>query len=282
MTETGEQFVLDRSKEPWFWSHYDVAASAVMSLAPQRCFAAGRRIVDFGCGDGVTALGIASRAPARVIGVDLYRTFAHLKDCSERNLGRPALPPNLSFVQNELGRPLPLPDAYADLIYSWSVFEHLSDAAGILEEFARISRPGGAVFIQIEPLFYSPFGSHLQRLVDEPWAHLLYGEDEYLARAASASNHIALDEQDTLYRTHEFDELKRHLIEEYRALNRTTVEELSQLVGRSGFTIRETRLFEVEGLQPPAELLQRYSRDQLMTNQMIVIAERAGSPPTRG
>src|SRR5262249_26257644 len=144
-------------------------------------FSAGRTVVDFGCGDGATALGVAHSAEAKVTGIDLYRTFGHLPSLARANLGSDHLPRNLAFEQNFLGVPLPLATGSVDLIYSGSVFEPLADVDGTLSEFSRVVRPGGAIFIQIEPLFFGPFGSHMQRLVAEPWAHLLYDEHEFIA-----------------------------------------------------------------------------------------------------
>jgi hypothetical protein len=45
--------------DPWFWSHYRDAARIVRTLVPPPYFSRGKNIVDFGCGDGATALGIA-------------------------------------------------------------------------------------------------------------------------------------------------------------------------------------------------------------------------------
>jgi SAM-dependent methyltransferase len=121
------------------------------------------------------------------VGVDLYKTYARLPELARKSLGLESLPANLAFEQTTLGAPLPFATGSVDLVYSWSVFEHLADVEGTLCEFERIVRRGGRIFIQIEPLYHGPFGSHLQRLVQEPWAHLLHDEEEFLRLAASAS-----------------------------------------------------------------------------------------------
>lgn len=234
----------------------------------------GKAIVDFGCGDGVASLGMASRVEADVRGVDLYATFNHLPEYARSNLGSAALPENLSFVQTELGKPLPFGDRSVDLVYSWSVFEHVADVRGVLSDIYRISKPGATLFVQVEPLFHGPFGSHLQRLVDEPWAHLLHGEEEFLRRAAAAHDNVPLAEQDTLYRDHSFEDLKHHLLDEYRSLNRITAQDLLAEVRVAGFEITSTRLIEPEGVTPPSSLLERYPLDLLMTNQIVILARR--------
>lgn len=250
----------------------------MLDLVPAECFAKGRTAMDFGCGDGSTTLGVASHVEADVIGLDLYLTFLQLPDLAQENLGTRELPSNLAFRQNRLGEPLPLADASVDLVYSWSVFEHVADVPSVLAELARITKPGGVLFIQIEPLFYGPYGSHLQRLVDEPWAHLRHGEEEFLRRAAAARDQVPEHEKDTLYRDHPFEELKRYLLGEYRSLNRITAEELIRSVSAAGFEIAATRLIEAEGLVPDAGLLEKYPRELLVTNQIVLTARRTASP----
>jgi ubiquinone/menaquinone biosynthesis C-methylase UbiE len=265
----------ERNSDPWFWSHYDDVAAIVLSIVSNESLAAGRRIVDFGCGDGIAALGVASRIEGVVTGIDLHRTFARLPEYIAKNLGDRPIPANLRFLQNELGKALPLGDSTVDLVYSWSVFEHLADVPGVLAELYRILKPRGTLFIQIEPLYYSPFGSHLQRLVAQPWAHLLFTEDEYLRMATSASDCVTEEEQDTLYRTNQFEDVKRYLVGEYKSLNRITAEELIAMVTCAGFEISMQRLLKAEGLVPDPRLLSRYSEDLLMTNQVVLMARKA-------
>lgn len=266
-----------REMDPWFRDHYRGAAAIVLDLVPAHCFAKGRIAVDFGCGDGATTLGVASRVEAQVIGLDLHLTFLQLPDFAQKNLGTGALPSNLAFRQNRLGEPLPLADGSVDLVYSWSVFEHLADVSGALSELARVTKPGGVLFIQVEPLFYGPYGSHLRRLVDEPWAHLRHGEDEFLRRAAAARDQVPEHEKDTLYRDNSFEQLKRYLLGEYRSLNRITAEQLIRAVGTAGFDVVATRLIEAEGVEPDACLMQKYPRELLLTNQAVLTARRSVS-----
>ncbi len=50
---------------------------------------------------------------------------------------------------------------------SWSTFEHVQrdQLAPIFRDLLHAClRPGGYFFVQIEPLFYSPFGSHLRAM----------------------------------------------------------------------------------------------------------------------
>jgi SAM-dependent methyltransferase len=262
-----------RQRDPWFWSHYESASGIILSELPRDRLGGLRKILDFGCGDGATALGVASRSRAEVVGVDLTDAFRQLPELSKNNLGFDRSPAGLSFIQVEENRPLPVAAGIFDLSYSWSVFEHLSNVKGVLAELHRVTAPNGLLFIQIEPLYHGPFGSHLQRLVDEPWAHL-HDEEDFVRRAWAAVDHVPLDEHDVLYRTNTFEDVKRYLIGEYRKLNRITAYELIAWVQEAGFRIVTQKLIKEERLVPTERLLARYPIDLLLTNQLVLVAER--------
>lgn len=69
------------------------------------------------------------------------------------------------------------PDNHFDVVYSRSVFEHLSDPAGVLAEIRRVLKPGGVMYVRLH-LYTSDSGSHDSRIyIDERddlpyWAHL--------------------------------------------------------------------------------------------------------------
>ena len=86
------------------------------------------RALDFGCGEGIMALGMRLQNPElEVVGVDLHDASKYLLGLTQRNLGLSALPGNLSFHQiaddEELSR---LVGREFSTVYSWSVFEHVS------------------------------------------------------------------------------------------------------------------------------------------------------------
>jgi SAM-dependent methyltransferase len=55
--------------------------------------------------------------------------------------------PNLSLVQGNLNEALPLPDAYADVVVSLAVIEHLTDPEIHTLEAYRILKPGGVLLL---------------------------------------------------------------------------------------------------------------------------------------
>ncbi|MFI7603505.1 class I SAM-dependent methyltransferase [Micromonospora sp. NPDC049366] len=119
-------------------------------------------VLDVGCGDGSFLAHLAamlSGQDIRWIGVDY----------SEHQLARAAALP-YEFHRCDLGEGIPLPDASVDLVHAGEVLEHLYDPDRMLEECARVLRPGGhlvlttpnlqawynrALFLAgIQPIFY--------------------------------------------------------------------------------------------------------------------------------
>lgn len=143
-------------------------------------------ILDFGCGElPVAAASFALRHPgAHVIGTDVASVDAErFRQSLEREAGLP-IPLNLHIHTVD---PSTLPDGVEnlDLVYSWSVFEHIA-ASELVTCFRlikdRLARDG-VFFFQISPLYHSPFGSHLKRYFpSEPWHHLRLSTEEVRAR----------------------------------------------------------------------------------------------------
>lgn len=266
----------DRMKirDAWFDAHFNHAAPVVIEWLSAELDLERARIVDFGCGDGITDLGVALRAePQEVVGVDITRAFEHLEGLANDQLGLKKLPSRLEFMQVEAGRALPL--SSVDAVFSWSVFEHVQreHLPGIVADLHRMLRSGGFAFVQIEPLYYSAFGSHLQRVLDVPWAHLLLEDAELDRRVMEFAGDLPEDQRDLAANQGLTDEFKRWLLGEYRLLNRITADELIELFEKGGFSVaRQHRGQRPE--PPPHELAARHGRDVLVTNEVMLLLQR--------
>jgi SAM-dependent methyltransferase len=85
-------------------------------------------VLDAGCGRTAPTLRKYLGRAARLVGVDLV----DFRD----------LPPGIEAYKTDLAH-LPLADASVDLIFSQSVFEHLTDPEAVYAELHRVLKPGG-------------------------------------------------------------------------------------------------------------------------------------------
>lgn len=256
-----------RSQDEWFFNHCVLAARQV-EQALGSATAQGARVLDIGCGDGIMALGLCRATQAEVVGCDVTRAFDTLASRTTALLPQETWPERLSFVQSQVNQPLPFDDAVFDAVYSWSVFEHVDSVPQLLREVCRVLKPEGRFFLQIEPLYHSPHGSHLQRLLNEPWAHLIGDEADYLARIERATDQVGEHEKDMLYRSNEFEAVKRYLVGEFRALNKVRTHELVAHVQAAGLTVDRCELGQVPRHLVPEALLRAHSAHDLRTNEI--------------
>jgi hypothetical protein len=253
--------------DEWFASHFRYAADVVQDALSPVLAAGASTLLDFGCYDGTTALGLKLRHGwRRVIGVDIDPGFEALARMAREQIGLAGLPPGLEFSRIEPSASL-APIGPVDAIMSWSVFEHVDRT--LLDEvvagFHDVLIAGGYCFVQIDPLFFSPQGSHLGRFATAPWAHLLMSEDaleRYVMAATSES--VPADEITEQFRSMTFDQYKRFIFRHYRELNRISAGELLQLFERHEFAlVWEKRRRTDEPI--PGQLLSKHDEDLLRT-----------------
>jgi cyclopropane fatty-acyl-phospholipid synthase-like methyltransferase len=219
------------------------------------------RILDFGCGVGIGAASFALRHPrATVFGTDVVQPDRErLRRECHKQTGL-SLPENLSLFRSEAGT---LPDEVCDmdLIYAWSVFEHVSftQIRGTLRLIRGRLRANGIVLLQINPLYFSPMGSHLYRHDSTPWVHLLYQSDVL---------------KDKVMRSAAPEGTKVRQWEQFEALNRATADDIKEAAQVAGFSlVFEERLRSAE--RPPPRLLRVYDREVLITEEVrFVLASR--------
>lgn len=225
---------------------------------------AGRDILDFGCGEATMALGVALRYGARrCVGVEIHSEIDNAVPYASAQLGLDRLPDNLELVRVEADSPLTSLGTF-DVIYSWSVFEHVRQDMIVecLQKLREVLRPGGVMFLQTTPLYYSAEGSHFKPWIPEPWAHLSMEQDLFYAALRSAT---------------ETPQQANDLIQVYEGLNRVTAPQLIRAVQQAGFeVIREYRTYD--DLPIPDHLLEIYTKEALTTQQVVLLAGHAGGP----
>jgi SAM-dependent methyltransferase len=97
-------------------------------------------LLDVGCGDGSFLAHLAS-----AVGDDVRGRWVGV-DYSHDQLARAAALP-FEFLHCDLGSGIPLPDASMDVVHAAEVIEHLVDPDLMVEECARVLRPGGHVVL---------------------------------------------------------------------------------------------------------------------------------------
>ena len=214
--------------DSWFDSHFIDAPKEIKDfLAGDGLELSGKRVVDIGCGDGIIDLSIAlNERPLSLIGVDLNPVDVNqLASAAEkRALGK--IPENLSF-STCTSKEIPLPSNSTDLLLSWSAFEHINEPTVTLQEAHRILQDDGIFFVQVYPLFYSSWGSHLEEWLREPFQHL----------------HLSLDEISALViANNENEDHARRMLREFALLNRLSIDEFQQSVRTSGFRVAKFEL----------------------------------------
>lgn len=217
---------VDRS---WFFDHYESAAGQIVSfLAPDGISLTGRRVADIGCGDGIIDLGLArATMPAELVGFDIVPTdTVELRRQAELCGVGGILPAELSF-RTSAPVTLPSEDDYFDIIVTWSAFEHVGDPLSLLRDAHRILRPDGVLFLQLWPFYHSERGSHLWEWCPESFHHLVDDEAEVAETVRQRSGGSAWGAQ---------------MIEEFRSLNRITVDELQTALQDAGFSVRKMEL----------------------------------------
>lgn len=114
----------------------------------------GCTVLDVGGGPGYFAAAFRA-AGARYVGVD-----PDVGELSAR--GTPA-----AGMLRASGSALPIRSGAVQVCYSSNVLEHVPDPAALLAEMARVTAPGGTIFVSFTP-WWSPHGGH----ETAPWHYL--------------------------------------------------------------------------------------------------------------
>ena len=168
-----DQLSWHRGHADWFFRHFDHAASVITDYMLGNSPLLRGRVLDVGCGDGITALGVALRCqPEQLIGIDPFGGFARLPEIVRSNgLSADVIPDALRFMAADANR-LPFADDSFDVVLSWGSLEHIAGGyQQALREMRRVLRPDGLLFVH-PGLYYSNFGHHLGEFSSEPHFHL--------------------------------------------------------------------------------------------------------------
>ena len=152
------------------------------------------RVLDVGCGDGTNCVLLGTRPVRMAVGVDLHlpqlapgaerqRTQMLLERLANNGRAGAAQAATLlsdqrvCFVQMNATRLGFRPEGF-DVVMSRSAAEHIQPIESALAEIERAVRPGGLVYLGIDP-FYWLRGCHKRGVVDIPFAHARLSLEEF-------------------------------------------------------------------------------------------------------
>lgn len=154
----------------------------------------GARILDVGCGDGANCVLLAAEPVSLAVGIDLrLPLFApdeggrQTQRLLEKVAGSRREPGgagvallsdrSVCFAEMDATRLGFRPGSF-DVVMSRSAAEHIQPIERALGEIERAVRPGGLVYLGIDP-FYWVRGCHKRGMVDIPFAHARLSLEEY-------------------------------------------------------------------------------------------------------
>ena len=262
---------MDTINEDIFNKKFYTVIDEFVKWMPEKFDYHNSNILDFGCEFGVMTLAIALRLkPKKVIGVDINSHHKQLFELIGDKIDIDEPPKNLEFHQVSPVEKFSLKYQF-DVIFSWSAFEHVNqpDLQEVVSELYDCLSPKGFIFLQIAPLFYSAYGSHLNTLIDKPWAHLSMQNN--LLR-----NHVITEPKKDFYKNesdNSYIEIKNSIFGCYETLNKITADGIIDLFENNGFsTIKQKRTNCSQ--KPPRSLLKIFSKKILKTEQIVVLFQK--------
>jgi SAM-dependent methyltransferase len=230
----------------WFKEHYEDAADEILSfLGGDGITLEGRRVADVGCGDGIIDLGLALKGhPDELVGYDLMDvdTGALLRAARGAGVGT-ELPPGLRFERSE-PTAIPAPDAYFDIVVTWSVFEHVDNPVALFGEVRRVIKPDGYLFLQLWPFYDSEHGGHLWPHYEGAFPHMLHTDEQILREVDGRQG----------------TDPRRSADDEFRSLNKITLDELHRALLVNRFVAAKVKLI-AQAVHIPRQLSHRSLAD---------------------
>jgi SAM-dependent methyltransferase len=226
----------------WFEEHFNQAADELLDfLGGDSISLEGKSVADIGCGDGIIDLGVAIKGnPRELVGYDLMDidTEALLRGARAAGVAE-SLPSSLRF-ERSAPVSIPAPDHHFDLIFTWSVFEHVDDPVTLLADVRRVIKPDGWFFLQLWPFFDSEHGGHL-------WPHYVGPFPQHLRRDEQILDEVEGNRATDPRRTAE---------DEYRSLNRITLDDLHRALLANRFAVVKLKLL-ADAVHIPPQLSHR-------------------------
>lgn len=154
-----------------------------------------KHFLELGCWDGMVSGSLAG-AGLQATAID-YRDIGF--DSRATAMGATLLQMDASKMQFE--------DGSFDVVFSYDAIEHVRWPDSVLGEALRVLRPGGLVYLDFGPLYFSPLGEHAYDSIPIPYCQFLFTEAQINAYANRLSKPLI-----------DFDHVNRWSLGQYRKL----------------------------------------------------------------
>lgn len=212
------------SMDIWLKSHFvDVPEKLTTACGNL----SGKRILSVGCGEMLIELGLLTRGPSEVVGLDIIPQEPLPAAAKLLAAGYPVPKDyaNRSRCVTYDGTNFPFEDDSFDVVFSWGAFEHVRDVSAVLREMRRVMRPNGVGYISVFPWFPSFHGGHLTDYINEPFFHLRKGPQWISDQLEGYAEKNPAER----------DFVTRHMRREFDHLNRLSADDFYRLFRQVGF-----------------------------------------------
>jgi SAM-dependent methyltransferase len=201
----------------------------------------GKRVLDYGCGDGFQSVAMARAGATEVVGADVSTT----RIGNARALAEESGLENVVFTEAATGE--------FDVVTSLNAVEHFVRPEDNLREMLAALAPGGKIYVTFGPLWLSPFGHHMIFFTGAPWINLFFKESTvYRIRSLYRTDGATKYSPDMNRMTVSgFERLLRNCGARNEFVTYRTVKDLP-LVGRIPF-LREFFVNQVDAVLVPAD-----------------------------
>lgn len=166
-----------------------------------------QRFLDLGTWDG-TICDLLQKMGKTAYGIDVR----------VEGISEPIRTGGAQFAQMDVGG-LGFAAGSFDFLFSYNSFEHFPDPERALGEAWRVTRPGGYIYLNFGPLYYTPRGAHQYDAIAVPYCECLFPND--LMADYAAANGLTLKP---------FEWMNRWRLSQYRELWRAFSDRLEPLV----------------------------------------------------
>jgi SAM-dependent methyltransferase len=124
-----------------------------------------RRFLDLGAWDGMVCHSLRQMGK-EAVGIDIR----------PEGLAAEARQKAIPFLQMDAGQ-LAFRDESFDFVFSYNSFEHFQDPEQVLCEALRVVRPGGYIYLNFGPVYYTPKGAHQFKTISIPYCECLFTKE---------------------------------------------------------------------------------------------------------